>query len=135
MAPTPLGAPLSAACSAGTRNRRERRRRPARFLRGSKLAEVPKGVELYAAALRVVTKRSLPRAGTCEFIARETRGATSSFLGERAARLHLRTNPVTRDGHGARSVELQLRPRRASAPASLEDGSTSGHAIVARSTR
>lgn len=84
--------------------------------------------ELYAAALRVVTKVGYVGAGTCEFIA-DDRGEL--YFLEVNARLQVE-HPVTEMLTGLDLVELQLRVAAGEALPDLSNVKKHGHAIEAR---
>lgn len=99
---------------------------PAGFFAGD--AGAVRREELYAAALRVVTKAGYVGAGTCEFIA-DAEG--SLFFLEVNARLQVE-HPVTEMVTGLDLVELQLRVAKGEKLPDLSNVERRGHAIEAR---
>ena len=99
---------------------------PAAFFAGE--AGEARRRELYAAALRVVTKVGYVGAGTCEFIA-DANG--DLFFLEVNARLQVE-HPVTEMVTGLDLVELQLRVAAGEALPDLSRVERRGHAIEAR---
>jgi acetyl-CoA carboxylase biotin carboxylase subunit/3-methylcrotonyl-CoA carboxylase alpha subunit len=99
---------------------------PAAFFAG--VAGETRRRELYAAALRVVTKVGYVGAGTCEFIA-DANG--DLFFLEVNARLQVE-HPVTEMVTGLDLVELQLRVAAGEALPDLTRVERRGHAIEAR---
>jgi acetyl/propionyl-CoA carboxylase alpha subunit len=115
-------------CSAQRRHQKivEESPSPAAFFAGE--AGEAKRRELYAAALRVVTKVGYVGAGTCEFIA-DANG--DLFFLEVNARLQVE-HPVTEMVTGLDLVELQLRVAAGESLPDLSRIERRGHAIEAR---